>query len=372
MNRSKIKPAVAIIGGGIFGLTSALVIGKFFPVTVFERRKDILGEASWANQYRHHSGYHYPRSQETIDEILQAAGDFEKFYKPVIIKKLPSFYSIIKEGSKTTVRDFVKVCDHIGLPYKPDFPDQKFLNRSAVAACFKITEGIYDYEKLKSFIKEKIKKNKNIKLRLAHRVTGAKLGADGFKILSIAGPKKTREKFDFVINATYANYNDFCGWMGFPKRKIHYRLKEIVLLKIPGRKKEGVMIMDGPFATFLPTGHGSLYTFGDAPLSIHEEYALEDSAIKIEKRLKKLKTRWPQMKKRCMGWMPILAKAEYAGSMFVILPVEPASDSSDARPTNITNHGHGCFSVLSGKIITSVSATKTILMNIKNASKDGE
>ena len=62
------RPRVAIIGGGIFGATCALILGERFSVTLFERHSDLLMEATRANQYRHHAGYHYPRSLETIKE----------------------------------------------------------------------------------------------------------------------------------------------------------------------------------------------------------------------------------------------------------------------------------------------------------------
>ena len=70
------------------------------------------------------------------------------------------------------------------------------------------------------------------------------------------------------------------------------------------------------------------------------------------------------MKERCMPWFPFLEKAEYVRSVFVTLPVEKKSLVSDARPTEVTDHGFGCFSVLSGKIITAVSAAKQIVDSI--------
>lgn len=361
------KLKIAVIGGGIFGTTCALILGKYFAVSVFERHEDILAEASYANQYRHHMGYHYPRSGETIEEIKNATKDFEAFFKPIIVAKFPSYYAVAKTDSKVSAREFLQVCREKGLPYVRAYPPAELLNRKEVSVCVKTPEKNYDYQALKKFIRRKLKDNPHISLNLNQRITGAALARDGKKVLTIQkGKKKVKREFDYVINATYANYNNFCNWMKFTPRKIHYRLKEVIIVKIKHPQTTAVTVMDGPFATFIPIGHDNLYTFGDVPLSVHEEYAFSDSALKIEKKLKKLKTRWLEMQKRSSKWLPIIKSAQYVGSMFVILPVEPASDPNNARPTVITNHGHGCWSVLSGKIITCVSAARTILKEIQS------
>lgn len=63
------KPRIAVIGGGIFGTNCAIELSPGSDVTLFEKNDDICTEASKYNQYRHHWGYHYPRSQETLDDI---------------------------------------------------------------------------------------------------------------------------------------------------------------------------------------------------------------------------------------------------------------------------------------------------------------
>ena len=55
-----------------FGTALALTISKFYKVSLYEISNEILNGASRANQFRYHLGYHYPRSQKTINEILNA------------------------------------------------------------------------------------------------------------------------------------------------------------------------------------------------------------------------------------------------------------------------------------------------------------
>lgn len=361
-----LKPHLAIIGGGIFGATCALVLGRHYVVTLFERHDDILSEASYANQYRHHMGYHYPRSQETINEIKTATADFERFYDPAIIRRYPSYYAIAREGSQVSSEEFLNVCDRAGLPYEHEYPSSDFLNPQAVSLCLKTPEAVYDYEVLKRFIRKTLNDAPAIELCLKQTVVGAHLNDQGQKVLTIAqGKQKSMRSFDGVINATYANYNTLCGWLGFPQRELELRLKELPVIQLKTETTCGITIMDGPFATLIPTGQPGIFTFGDVPLSIHETHVTNQSSKELQQHLCQLRSRWPEMQQRCAEWMPVLKTARYLTSMFVILPVELAARATDARPTTITYHGSGCWSVFSGKIITSVSAAHAVLAAVQ-------
>jgi|SRR3989344_4073888 len=360
------KQKIAIVGGGIFGTTCALILGKRFSVTLFERRSDILQEASWANQYRHHMGYHYPRSPETIMEIKAADKDFLSIYRRTVVYDYPSYYCIAKDGSRTSAEQFLRLCKKFNLPHRKEYPPPELLDPKTVEICIRTPEAIYDYKKLKQLVKEKIKKNRSIKLNLDSRIINANISKNGQKILTIKrGRELRREAFDYVINATYANYNEFCGWLGLPKKNLEYRLKEIIVIKLKTKQDYAVFIADGPFATIVPTGQKNIFTFGDAPLSVHEIRGQKTPVLSMEKKLKTLKSRWPKMQKRCVKWMPAIQKAQYLYSMFVILPIETSTKSMDARPTDVVCHGNGCWSILSGKIITCVSVAKKILQEIQ-------
>lgn len=355
---------IAIIGGGIFGATCAIILGKKCKITLFERHNGLLQEASLANQYRHHMGYHYPRDPETVRQIQNDEKSFREIYGQTIVKNIASYYSVAKTDSLTGPDDFIKFCKRFRLSYEVAYPDPVFLNRSSMAVCLKTPESIYDYQKLKSFIERRIRENKNISLKLNHNIIGGRIEKTGGKILKVSRKGgKSEQKFDCVINATYANRNRFCKWLGFPLQPLKLRFKEVVLVRLPTKKKLAVSVMDGPFATYVPTAKSGIFTFGDVPLSIHKtklgELPDENAWFK------RAKTRWPKMKKRCLKWMPILKDAKYIKSMFVVLPVFPEEDETRGRPTEVTYHGYGCWSILSGKIISCVSAAKKILKDIE-------
>ena len=361
------KKSVAVIGGGIFGLTAAVLLSDKYRVTIFERHKDIMTEASYNNQYRHHAGYHYPRSLSTVAEIQAATSDFEQMYGNILIRDWPSYYAVSKTNSYITAGQFRQMCNRMRLPLKLEYPPDDWLNKESVATCGRTTEAVIDYDKMKNWLGQKIK-NKKIELHTGAEIVNAKLLANGIKELLVGGGNKQKcQAFDYVVNATYANYNQFCHWLGFPKKEIELRLKEVIMIRLPENiKPVAVTVVDGPFVTIVPTGWPSLYTFGDVPLSVLKVSFGQKGAGQLERLLVNTESRWPEMKERCLKWCPILKQAEYVRSMFAILPVEMAVSKIDARPTDVVDHGFGCYSIFSGKIITAVTAAKQLVNLINN------
>ena len=79
---SDTNPRIAIVGAGIFGVTTALMLAKKgYKVAVFEKTNDIFNGASGINQYRLHSGYHYPRAISTATDCRDSVQYFCKEYE---------------------------------------------------------------------------------------------------------------------------------------------------------------------------------------------------------------------------------------------------------------------------------------------------
>ena len=88
---------IAIIGSGFFGLAIAFELSKKgHLVNIFEKENEILQGASKKNQFRFHLGYHYPRSQETVDEVKKSNKSFINFYSNKVFGKTKNYYAISK------------------------------------------------------------------------------------------------------------------------------------------------------------------------------------------------------------------------------------------------------------------------------------
>ena len=79
---------IAVIGGGIFGVTTAIRLAKNHHVDLYEKNSDILQSASGINQYRLHRGYHYPRSNETALSSLKSEILFKKEFLKLFLINL--------------------------------------------------------------------------------------------------------------------------------------------------------------------------------------------------------------------------------------------------------------------------------------------
>jgi len=361
---SKVRPKVAIIGAGIFGTSCAIELGKFCDITVFEKNNDIMQEASFVNQYRHHWGYHYPRSGETVKDIRKAIGDFEELYEKAIIRNFPTYYFIAKKGSKVSAKQYIKFCNEHSLPFTLGYPEKGFVDKSKVSLSMKTLEPIYDYKKLKNLVGSQIDKS-NIKLKLNTEVVGGEIDTDSKKIITYIDKNEMehREKFDHVINATYAKYNQFTKWFNFPTKPMRIDLVEALIVKLP-IPKISLAIMDGPFTNLVPTNDDSLFTLVHIKESILQRYVPKNGLPNLKKpSFNKIKKTLEESAK----WLPIINKAELAEVRYVFRAVNANREHDDARPSDMTYHGFGCWSILGGKIINSVSTAKEIAQRIKNS-----
>lgn len=357
------KLRVAIIGAGIFGSNCAIELGKFCDVTLFEKNSSIMQEASFVNQYRHHWGYHYPRSSETVQDIRNAIDSFEHLYEKAIIRNFPTYYCIAKKSSKTSADEYLHFCRQHNLPFNVELPDSKYVDRDKISLSLKTMEPIYDYVLLKKLVGNYLKASKNITVKLNTSVVGVRLEKTGKKTLTTLNNKgvKQEKPFDYVINATYAKYNQFSKWLNFPEKPVRIDLVETLIVKLP-LPKISFAIMDGPFTNLVPTPEDHLFTLVHIKESILERYVPKNGLPSAKKRDI---TRMDQTIKESMKWLPILKDAKVIDIRYVFRAVNANREHDDARPSDLVYHSFGCWSVLGGKIVNSVATAKEIALKIQ-------
>jgi hypothetical protein len=354
---------VGIIGAGIFGCAVALELSnKGFKVTVFDRAKDILTGASTLNHLRHHQGFHYPRSKETVEEIKNAKDSFEKEFGECVSKSFDNFYGVSKVNSKTTPEDFIKFCDEFKLEYKIAWPEEKYMDRSNIGICVKTTEKVYDPEILKGLIFKKIG-NTDIELKLNSKIIGCSIN-EKTKTLKISHQNRTYEKdFDYVINATYSNFNQFNKWLGLKRKTLLYELMELLEISLPDNKKIGLTIMDGGFSSILPRGEKETFTLGHVDASVLKAETSEDIDT-INMALENTRSNRAEIMRKGVEDFPFLKDAQVIKSLFITRVVKANVDDTDERPSEITEYGNGIYSIFAGKIITSVNIAKEVTNKI--------
>jgi hypothetical protein len=179
-------------------------------------------------------------------------------------------------------------------------------------------------------------------------------------MLKIKDKGEIREEiFDFVVSAIYSNFNKINVWFGFPKEKFRYDLMELLDMELPIKDRFGAMVVDGDFSTFVPSGPNGIVRLGHVRevriKTIVSEDLDADSLIKENKITKK-----EDILRESIKFYPILRYAKYVKSIFIVRIVKAGVESTDSRPSEITEHKKGIFSIFGGKVITCVETAKKI------------
>jgi len=356
------KKKVAVIGAGIFGCSAALKLNEEFEVVLFERLGDFLMSTSSNNHLRHHYGYHYPRSKETALESIRGRKSFEEKYGECVYPEFPAYYALSNKDSKTTKENLIRFCKDLGLPCEEEWPEPEILDRSTVEFCIRVPESAYDPDILREIIRKRVS-DSTISVNLNSEVTSANI-KDGKKVLSIKkGGDIVEREFDYVVSAIYSNFNKLNKMFGFPKKLVQYALMELIDIRIPIHKKLAMTIIDGEFSTFIPTNIDGVVRLGNVKESVLkkiESVDLDTDLIANENILSNKE----KILESSKHFYPILEKAEFVKSTFITRIVKANVEDTDERPTEITDHGNGIFSIFGGKVISCVDTANELSRRI--------
>ena len=238
---------VVIIGAGFYGCYIAKKIIEQNPkikIDIYEKNSDILLGPARYNQYRLHTGFHYPRSFETIEQTIMGAKIFKKEFKNFFYYPRNNLYAIHK-NSLTNFKDYLKILNNFKLKFKIEKLNgiDYFRNISDIEGVVKVKEGVIKIDKLLRQIKKQTFKLTNIKLNQEITNVDSNCGV----IVSKSG--EVKKKYDFIINTTYVNPN-----LGMSKDifKLKYELAALVICKNIFNKSIGITIMDGDHISLYP------------------------------------------------------------------------------------------------------------------------
>ncbi len=352
---------VCIIGGGIFGLTTALHLSRYCKsIKIFEHNSKILNGATKYNHNRHHFGFHYPRSLETARQCLSAKKDFNKYYKNCIDYSFQNYYAISKNNSKINYRNFEKFCSRLGLLFKNVEIPNSIFNAEKISKCYLVNEGVYNFNKIKSVIIKRLTEKKNIKI-IKNLYLKSFVDINN-SIIYRKNKQTVKENFDLIINATYSNLNNHV-YKKENKIQMEYNLQEMCKLKING-KRFGSTILDGEFPSILPiAGTRNQYLFAHVKFS----QLIKKISKSIPKKIlnSDYKSNLQYTFDQSKNYLSVLQKSKIIGNFEVIRSVN-VDAQRDSRKSEIIQYHNGNFSIFSGKIITVESLAKKLTKLIKS------
>ena len=337
---------IAVAGAGIYGATAAIRLAeRRHQVTLFDPL-GVMRAASAINQYRVHSGYHYPRSPETITETLEARREFVQAFAPAIVQNSRHYYAIPREGSRTRPQEYEQIMRSHGLPLHACRPE--WMNFEFIDQCYEVEENIYDPDLLRSVIESRLHA---LRIKFEHSVFLREMRGD----------------YDFVVWATYG--------MG-PSRDVFkiakYQVAEKILIGLPANLQGiALVVVDGPFTAFDPYGNSRHSLFGSAKHTNH--WSTSDPLSPIpEKYLRVLNksefttaanTRFEAMREDCCLAVPAAKGAKYIGSRFTLRVVED-NPEHDRRILYVREGLPGEIHIFSGKVVSAVKAASMVCEKI--------
>ena len=340
---------IAIVGGGIFGITASIILAKNHQVELFEKNNELLQSASGSNQYRIHRGYHYPRSPDTVNDIIESESSFKEIFSDAILTDFEHYYCIAKENSLTSAKQFLDFCNKFQLEYTPS--QLQFMNKDSIEMCIRVKESVYDPEKLRQVCWKKLK-DQNVKIHLSNKVSD-----DLF------------EKFDRVVICAYTGINQLLKQYPTQQNEYQFELCEKPVVKLPESfKNKSVVIMDGPFMCIDPLGNTGLHLLCNVVHEIHQTNIGKYPSINkkfvdlIDKGIIKnpSQTNFPKFIESTIDFIPEITEAKHVGSMFTYRAVPPRVEETDARPTIVKEINNKIVTLFSGKIATCVESAKKI------------
>ena len=333
------KKKLAIIGAGFYGCTAALILSKDYDVEIFEKENDILNSASKINQFRFHRGYHYPRSQKTIDQIKYSYKKFTKFYGKNVLKSTNNFYAISKKNSVTSFDRYIKILKKNKLFYKKIINEKLFSN--LIEGAIKSNEKTLNYFKIKKKITQLLKEYK-IKINFSAFVN-----------------KKMLKDFDKIIVCTYANNNQILKLLGVkPVSKYKYELIEKIIIKLPSKYKNlSLVVLDGKFVCLDPYLGTKYHLLSDVKHSKIEVINNKHPYFKnFKKKLinntvhKNIKiSNYKKFIDKSKKYLPFIKEAKYIGSFFVTRAIKCNVEKTDERTTEIKKINNKIYTIFSSK-----------------------
>ena len=349
--RDTISPKALVIGGGVFGLTSAIELSNNgYLVDVKEKSNTIMGGASSINQYRLHKGYHYPRSKETAQECLDGLYSFKRKYEDCVVNgDITHMYSIASEDSLISGDEYKEFLDDMKLSYEEREPMPN-CDLTIVA-----DEELFCPKKLTESLEKKIQSSYiNVELNT--------------EVIDLEYWKK---EYDVVVIATYSDINQLLD----DKKWYQFELCEKPVVKLPKIfENTSIVIMDGPFMCLDPY-QDEYHVLGNVKEAIHvwNEGTAPFWPHEYTKYLNKglIKNPKPELTKidkfiesgvKYFG--DEFRDLEHIGSMYTFRAVLANRDHDDARPTLVNHEGDNVYTLFSGKIDTCVNAGRELMRTI--------
>ena len=353
---------IAIIGAGLFGITTYLLLKKEgYDCTLFEKKSKILDGASTNNLNRVHFGYHYPRDNETAKQSTKGYKSFKKFYSTAVINNFDNYY-FIANSSKVDFDKYLQFCKKNKLNFRKINLKNFILKNKNLQGGIKVKEPIYDWQKIRESISKKLKLIKKNDIKLNEEIISI-LPNKKF----ILKTNKKNYKYDIIIDASYEGSNKISNKISKQKKFIYQQVIVYEFI-LKNYKKMGLALMDGKFFSFLPKGDSNKHILYHVKYSVlknkisyqfpstWQSELIKDKQIisSKQKTLDHLKYYFPDLDIR-------LTKKNFISPR--VFPIN--QEKTDKRVSKIIKLRKNYYKILSSKVDHCVDIAHEIIQSLK-------
>jgi glycine/D-amino acid oxidase-like deaminating enzyme len=356
MMTSPTRGRVAVVGAGVFGVTTAVRLASDgWAVDIFEAQSSIMNGATGNNVFRLHRGYHYPRSLDTAIETKESVRSYLAEYGPAVITSKQHLYAVAKVGSRVTGQQFLDHCVAAGL--ETELVTSPLVREDTTELVIAATESRMDPVSLRS-----------IGLR--------RLAEAGVRLFmeTEAGPDVV-DNYDFVILCGNARSNTLMLEWGIRPPRRQFEVCEVAIMEGAALGDVDIVIMDGPFNSLSPYGRQrNLHILYDVEHSVHYRSVSEHFEPPAEYRALLTNpngkpselTAFDAMLANATNFVNGLDDARYRGSLWSVRTVLADVDATDERPTIVNWVAPTVITLFSGKLVTAVTAAETVVDELRS------
>jgi hypothetical protein len=234
---------IAIIGGGLFGCNIASELSKLSfikKIDLFEKNNKLFSGASSNNQHRFHTGFHYPRSPQTIKQIQETSQIFKEKFSDCLFDIKNNIYFVSKEGN-------IKFSEFYSI----------FLNDSKKIDDLSIYNSYFHIDKIEGAV---LSNEKGINITFLKKKIYENMDFEKITIFLLKQwNSKLEKEYDFIINTSYIDPT-----LTTNKIQVKYEICNLVLLENPYDLEDyAFTIMDGPYSSLYPTENKNIYTLSN-------------------------------------------------------------------------------------------------------------
>lgn len=339
-------------------------------VGICEKESDLMQRASYVNQARVHSGYHYPRSILTAMRSRVLFPKFCREFSDCIDDTFEKYYLVGKLLSNVTSKQFEVFCNRIKAVCEPaPHKITKLTNPNYVDAVYTTTEYAFNSNKLRQTMQARLSAN-NVTIKLNTLVKSIKRDGNNLLVETQTGDETNQTETiaaNQVFNCSYSMINFVLNASGLDVIHLKHEMTEICIVEVPDELKSvGLTVMCGPFFSVMPFPPLGLHSFTHVRYTPHYDWQDESresyfSSHEYSRKFQR-KSAWRCMLKDAQRYIPLLADCDYRESLWEVKTLLPRSETDDSRPI-LFKHNYGIkgfHCIMGGKIDNIYDAIESI------------